>query len=565
MHAALLLFLLAAVPAAAELTADQRQADFRSLADSVARRYAHVDWKREGIKLDPLDTRPWQARLAQARNDIDFYEVMCEYVASFKDSHSAYLVPSTYLATLGFSLDLVDDKVTIDAINRNLQPAAAFAAEVGDELVSVDGRSAAEWMTLFQRFIGGGNPRTARREAAAWIATRQQVVFPRAHEVPAQGIVVVRKPDNSTSTYVIPWYRRGTPVTSVPGSPAIRTAAVSEPEVELPRSAHLDLMDTLRRLGPENWFGFGKAPLEALGIGSRIPVFDLPTDGYTARLGAGRIDLVTSGIFESGGLKIGYLRVGGFDSARITDQAIAEVRDLRDKTDGLIVDVMRNPGGLACAGEELASNLQTDVFNVHTVELRVGWIDYLLYRDRVDALREAGAPEPQIASFEFQLQAVEEAIRAGRTRTAPVPICGTTTTRPPATDRLTGLPLSYGKPLILLMDGYSGSAAETFASVLQDSGRALVVGEQSAGAGGTVASGETGSYADGALSLARGLVNRSKPANAPDLPSSPYVENVGIRPDVELGYMTRANLIGRGKPFLDRLLQIAADHIKSRQ
>ena len=132
---ALFAILILAAPALAQLTPDQRQSELRAVADAVSRKYALVDWKREGVKADPLDLRPWQARMAQAKDDLDFYEVLCEYMASFKDSHTAYFVPSTFIATLGFSVDIADDKVVIDAINRDL-PYDDFVRQqiAGDEL-----------------------------------------------------------------------------------------------------------------------------------------------------------------------------------------------------------------------------------------------------------------------------------------------------------------------------------------------------------------------------------------------------------------------------------------------
>jgi hypothetical protein len=37
----------------------------------------------------------------------------------------------------------------------------------------------------------------------------------------------------------------------------------------------------------------------------------------------------------------------------------------------------------------------------------------------------------------------------------------------------------------------------------------------------------------------------------PEYPPAPYVENIGVRPDIEVDYMTRANLDQKGKPFVD--------------
>ena len=56
---------------------------------------------------------------------------------------------------------------------------------------------------------------------------------------------------------------------------------------------------------------------------------------------------------------------------------------------------------------------------------------------------------------------------------------------------------------------------------------------------------------------------RKQPIVTPDLPTAPYVENIGTRPDIPLDYMTRDNLINRGRPFVDAFTQIIVDQIKS--
>jgi C-terminal processing protease CtpA/Prc len=140
-------------------------------------------------------------------------------------------------------------------------------------------------------------------------------------------------------------------------------------------------------------------------------------------------------------------------------------------------------------------------------------------------------------------------------------VCGVSPTREAPRDRLTGQVLAYSKPVVVLIDDWSISAAESFASVMQDNGRALLVGTRTAGAGATVTSSLAGYYGDGAMSVSRGLVVRSKQVSVSGFPATSLIENVGVRPDVELDFMTRENLAARGKPFLDKLLEIAADHI----
>ena len=50
-------------------------------------------------------------------------------------------------------------------------------------------------------------------------------------------------------------------------------------------------------------------------------------------------------------------------------------------------------------------------------------------------------------------------------------------------------------------------------------------------------------------------MNRQEVVNTPDFPPAPYVENIGVRPDIPVDYMTRANLMNAGAPFVQAFIQ----------
>lgn len=85
-----------------------------------------------------------------------------------------------------------------------------------------------------------------------------------------------------------------------------------------------------------------------LGLGSRNPVFraGLPAD-FVQRLGKSPGDFHFSGTYQSDGYTIGYLRVPHFSpsASQAMRELEAEISYFQANTDGLVVDVMRNPGG----------------------------------------------------------------------------------------------------------------------------------------------------------------------------------------------------------------------------
>ena len=96
--------------------------------------------------------------------------------------------------------------------------------------------------------------------------------------------------------------------------------------------------------------------------------------------------------------------------------------------------------------------------------------------------------------------------------------------------------------MIVLIDEFSISAADIFPSMIQDNARAPLVGMRTSGGGGSVSGWPTGFYSESYRHDTNTLVVRKNPIVTADLPTAPYVENIGARPDIPLDYMTRDNL-----------------------
>jgi hypothetical protein len=58
------------------------------------------------------------------------------------------------------------------------------------------------------------------------------------------------------------------------------------------------------------------------------------------------------------------------------------------------------------------------------------------------------------------------------------------------------------------------------------------------------------------------LMNRKNPVTGTEFPDSYYVENVGVRPDVEIDYMTRENLLNGGRTFFDQVTRVMLEHLR---
>jgi hypothetical protein len=69
-------------------------------------------------------------------------------------------------------------------------------------------------------------------------------------------------------------------------------------------------------------------------------------------------------------------------------------------------------------------------------------------------------------------------------------------------------------------------------------------------------------YTESFFRITVSLMNRGHLVLTPDFPPTPYIENVGVRPDIPADYMTRANLMGNGAPFVQAFTQAIVNHAR---
>jgi C-terminal processing protease CtpA/Prc len=539
----------------AQLTMEQKLADFRFLAGEYAKYYAPYEWKRALFGFDALDIGSWLKRVGETKDDLDFYEICVEYVASLNDSHAAYSLPSRFLASLGFTVDIYDGKVLIDGITRSRLPADKYPFVAGDELVSVDGRNVEDLIGEFRKYAPAGNPRSSRRNATTRIVSRPQSRMPHAVELGESAAVVILRQNGEMETYSIPWIKTGLPIEvgPVPTPKAVFTGG---------RAAAGDQAPEYMKPLVELQYSGVSEPYGVLNYGSRTPLFALPA-GFVQRLGRAPADFFYSGAFDAGGYKIGYIRIPNYGSlaTSVLQQFETEIAYFEQNTDGLIVDEMRNTGGYLCFGENIVARLTPYQFRATGYLLRA-------FRQRVNSFysslnqaRAQGAEQWVIDLWEVLFDQVYTAYRENRGLTGPLPLCSPSLDRQPATDR-NGKIIAYTKPLMVLVDEFSTSTADSVPAMIQDAGRGLLFGWRTNGAGGTNTSHSAGAFSEGAAGLTLGLMTRKDPVVTPDYPAAPLIENIGVRPEIEADYMTRDNLLRSGRPFVDAFTAAMVEHIK---
>jgi C-terminal processing protease CtpA/Prc len=242
-----------------------------------------------------------------------------------------------------------------------------------------------------------------------------------------------------------------------------------------------------------------------------------------------------------------------------------EVAFMQRSTDGLVVDVTRNPGG-SCYFLDAAARFMTKPFYAvgHQIRPTHDWIS--IFQATVEDATLFQAEPWVITTYQFYLNLLQSAIRNSGTLTGPIPLCTQFLSDwAPLLDQNPPAPVAYTKPMIVLVDEFSASAADIFPSIIQDNQRAPLVGARTNGAGGSVTAWDTGHYSETYAYTTETLLVRKNPVVAAGFPTAPYIENIGIRPEVPLEYMTRENLLTGGRPYVTRFTEILVEQIRKAQ
>jgi len=592
----LLLLTLSITTASAQeaLTRDQRISDLTQLASQYAKNYGPYEWKRDVQGFDLMRLTPWLQRI-QHSDDLDFQEALIEYVASLNDAHAYIAFPTTFSASLPMTVDIYDGRVLIDSINRTRLPEAQFPFVIGDELVSLDGQSVQTLIQSFRKYSIAANARSSDRIAAVRLVSRSQQIMPHIFELGDAATVVIRLAATGvTTTYTIPWIKNGIPILSqgpVPspvrgngrlllstdaqdivaglaGSAAATTAVFKVSDGGPSDDTLPEYMNPIRPLLNAS---VSTDYYSVLNFGSRFPIFappagfvDLNAPCATCIVRPGEPVFFLFGTFTTAsGVRVGFMRIPSMvppSSALALAQLDRAMAVFGTSTDALIVDVMRNPGGLVSFVEAVAQRLIPTTFNTIGFEIRAtaAWL-FSFASQLTNARLNPATPPAVLANLEANFNEVLGAYNENRGRSAPVSLNST------GSLQLQPVAGAYTKPLMVLTDEFSASGGDMLPAILQSNNRGPIFGWRTMGAGGSVVGFPGPAFTESFFRITVSLMNRGHVVNTPDFPPAPYVENIGVRPDIAVDYMTRANLVSAGASFVQAFIQaieqlVAASH-----
>jgi hypothetical protein len=594
----LIVALLSIAPSCfAQLTQDQKVTDFKALAGLYDKNYGPYEWKKEVFGFDLLQIQPWLDQVRATSNDLAFYDVCVRYVASLHDSHDEFILPSFYEAFLPLTADIYDNKVLVDFVDNTVLDPATYPFTIGDELVSVNGISMSTWISVLGPYSvnGNANPLSRDRIAVATTLDRYQGWYTYAskiHPGDSATLVIRNQTSGKSASYSVPWSTIFLPVLDegpVPNPKGIaslqkfatpqavalrsmkeRAALVNNPwhaytGVPLARAARLsstvtkpaaDLRSRLRNFGAvhaNHVLAGGLDPFDSF-----FPLFN-PPPGFQLRLGAAATDEFLSGTFPVGNKNIGFIRIPSFEPLS-EDNAVAQFQNemsyFQANTDGLVVDIMSNGGGDGCYVNLLIQAMDPKPFQPLRLQVRATefWVENF-EAALIDA-ELGGASQDTVNTLTNALEQVVQALGENRGLTPPIDAlspaaCFLTggAQYTPATDS-NGNNIAYTKPIVVLTNNFTLSAAEFFGATLQDANRVTVYGTRSDGGGGDVVEYNSTPYSEGFSRVTLSLGVRTHNITTPGYPSAPYLENIGVYPGVQANYQTKDNLLNGGQTFV---------------
>jgi hypothetical protein len=82
------------------------------------------------------------------------------------------------------------------------------------------------------------------------------------------------------------------------------------------------------------------------------------------------------------------------------------------------------------------------------------------------------------------------------------------------------------------------------------------------GAGGSVVDAKAANWSEANTRVTETLMSRKSGVVTAEYPAAPYVENIGVWPELEEDFMTRENLLSGGRAFVESFTWNMVRHIR---
>lgn len=483
---------------AGQLTTEEKTLDFQQLIGRIKSSYGPLDYKKETqkIDIDQLQTTYLQ-KIKDSKNNEEFYYLINQFVAEFKDSHFAAIIPSNVRSSLPFTVELVQNKVLIDAPTKPLQPnTEAFPFKKGDELVSINGVPVQDIMKELSKYVGQGTEKTLQKVSAYALTSR------RAARMPVQsGTVTIAVKQQDTATVLskdFTWEQVGTAI------PETLESIQKNPSYLATLSIKENLDSILGEQQSEVSYRCSGTTRIAIPEGATM-ISTTPFVSYYYPTVKGNVGYV----------RIPHYSPQGESASYAIEQNVSQYEKvigiMEKNTVGLVIDQDHNCGGYVDLVNRLVGLFMNKPYRPMYFKLVANKENFLEYKKYVAEV------DPLTTWFDMT-QKVSDLLKLSWQKG----IRMTDFTTLDGQEWLAPNLMTYTKPIVMTIDELSGSGGDAFPAMLQGYGRAKLIGTRTMGAGGHVSSNPALNYSQINVSMTRSLFFR---------PDGVPVENNGAVPD----------------------------------
>jgi hypothetical protein len=410
--------------------------------------YVHRDLKLKdfGPASDPLPLLNNLESKLDTISDYDFHKTMAEIFAKQRDWHTTYTFPKPYACYSSFLpvafkevKDLNGNKVI--AVSQIVQKDEVmalmpddFSIELGDVVLTYDGLPVRKAMKNIASITSGANPAAQIRNSADFLTYRGQMfnVLPEKNKT----ALVLKNRQGKTYSITVPWVSK------------VNQACLDGQQSDNSFTGANEYRNELNRIFRKNKKGKSLTDTDGLkDTAEPILKYKKLSNEYG---------------------NFGYFKLESFVPEKLDIPGVVnEFKKLLDKdfakTDGIIIDLRDNGGGLIQLAESLVELFDTK----STMPMN--------FREKVSPanLFYMGTVSPNdIFTTSMKISA-----QNGQTYSADLPL--------DSTDRINTLGQHFFKPVALFMNASCYSSCDMFSAQMQDHGAGIIFGEdQNTGAGG---------------------------------------------------------------------------------
>ncbi len=494
---------------ASQLTVEEKTLDFQQLLGRIKSSYGPLEYKKStlNIDIDKLQTE-YLRRIQESKTNDEFYYVINQFVAEFKDSHFSAMTPSDRRSALPFFVDLVQGKVLVDTQNTSVPFTDTLTVKKGDEITHINGVPVQDVIQSLLPYVGEGFEQTRKRMATWMLTSRRAARLPLIDGPVELTIKTVGK--NETRTEKFSWIQTGDDLPET--IEAIQTKLDLWSNTQSARPSYLQNLSIKSQMAKtfgdgqkieRNFFCSGTTRIEI--PAHAVKISETPFVSYYWPTAKGNI---------------GYVRIGHYSpEGEDADKAIAltisqyeKVIGIMEKnTVGLIIDQDHNCGGYIDLVNKMVGLFMDKPYRPMSFKFVANKENVLEYK------KYAAEIDPLSSWYDMTMKVFEllkTTWQTGTRLTDFTSLNGDEWIQPNL--------IHYTKPVVMLIDEISASGGDAFPALMQGYGRAKLLGTRTMGAGGHVTENPPLNYSQIEVSMTRSMFFR---------PDGVPVENNGAVPD----------------------------------